>query len=89
MQLCFVQLRDISKICSFLSHSGPEKVISVFISSRLDDCNALFSGISHCNLHRLQLSQNAAPGFHNTLKKNTTVHQSFQSIIGCLVLEWM
>ncbi|KAF7651420.1 hypothetical protein LDENG_00111350, partial [Lucifuga dentata] len=37
-----------------------KKVIHAFISSRLDYCNELYSGISKRNIHRLQIIQNAA-----------------------------
>ncbi len=60
VQSCFAQLRQLMKIKSFLSFADFEKVIHAFISSRLDYCNALYSGISQRNLQRLQLIQNAA-----------------------------
>ncbi|KAF7653084.1 hypothetical protein LDENG_00087530 [Lucifuga dentata] len=60
IQTCFLQLRQISKVRSFLSFSDLEKVIHAFISSRLYYCNALYSGISKGNIHQLQLIQNAA-----------------------------
>ena len=56
----FFQLRTIAKIKSFLSPKDLEKVIHAFISSRLDYCNSLYTGISHSSLSRLQLVQNAA-----------------------------
>ncbi|KAF7645912.1 hypothetical protein LDENG_00196260 [Lucifuga dentata] len=59
-QSCFFQRRQITKIKSFLNFKDVEKVIHAFISSRLDYCNALYSGISKRNIHRLQLIQNAA-----------------------------
>lgn len=43
---CFYRLRCISKIRSFLSWPDLEKVIHYFISSRLDYCNSLYSGLS-------------------------------------------
>jgi len=46
--------------CSFLSPTDLEKVVYAFISSRLDYCNALYSGSSKGNIRRLQLIQNAA-----------------------------
>ncbi len=45
VQSCFAQLRQLTKIKSFLSPADLEKVIRAFISSRLDYCNALYSGI--------------------------------------------
>ncbi|KAF7653025.1 hypothetical protein LDENG_00087880, partial [Lucifuga dentata] len=60
IQTCFLQLRQISKIKSLLSFSDLEKIFYAFISSRLDNCNALYSGISKGNIHQLQLIENTA-----------------------------
>ena len=60
VQCCFIQLRQLAKVRPFLTTPDLEKVIHAFISSRLDYCNALYSGISKHNIHRLQLIQNAA-----------------------------
>lgn len=60
MQSCVTQLWQISKIYSFLSWPNLEKVSPAFISSRLDHYIALYSSISHRNMHRPQLIQNAA-----------------------------
>ena len=56
----FFQLRQISKIKPFLSRLDLEKVSHALISSRLDYCNSLYSGITNASLNRLQLVQNAA-----------------------------
>ncbi len=56
----FYQLRVISKLKSFLSFQELEKVIHAFITSRLDYCNSLYSGLPQSSLSRLQLVQNAA-----------------------------
>ena len=60
VQSCFYQLRNISKIKSFLSFTDLEKVIHAFISSRIDYCNALYSGLPKKVISRLQLVQNSA-----------------------------
>ncbi|KAF7666430.1 hypothetical protein LDENG_00106200, partial [Lucifuga dentata] len=41
MQTCFFQLRQITKMKSFLSFTDVQKVIHAFIYSRLEYCNAL------------------------------------------------
>ncbi len=69
VQSCFAQLRKLTKIKSFLSLADLEKDINAFISSRLDYCNVLYSGISKRNLQRLQLIQNAAARLLTRTKK--------------------
>ena len=49
VQSCFFQLRNIAKIKSFISFSDLEKVIHAFITSRLDYCNSLYSGLNKKN----------------------------------------
>ncbi len=70
LQSCFAQLRQLSKIKSFLSPTDLEKVSHAFISCRLDYCNALYSGLSRRNLQRLQLIQNAAARLLTGSKRN-------------------
>ncbi len=53
----FFQLRLLSKAKSFLSYKNLEKVIHAFITSKLDYCNSLYTGISQTALSRLQLVQ--------------------------------
>ncbi len=56
----FFHLRSISKLKSILSFADMEKVVHVFVSSRLDYCNVLFLGLNPHSLSRLQLVQNSA-----------------------------
>ncbi len=65
----FYQLRVISKLKSFLSFQDLEKVIHAFITSCLDYCNSLYSGLPQSSLSRLQLVQNAAARLLTGAKK--------------------
>lgn len=56
----FFHLRNIAKVRNFLSFEDAEKLIHAFVTSRLDYCNALFSGCSNTCIKNLQLIQNAA-----------------------------
>ena len=56
----FYHLSNIAKIRSILSSRDAETLIHSFVSSRLDYCNALFSGLPKCVTRGLQLAQNAA-----------------------------
>ena len=60
VQSCYLQLRNIAKIKSFLSPPDLEIVIHALISSRLDYCNSLFYGLNKKVTSRLQLIQNSA-----------------------------
>jgi len=43
-----------------LSLTNAEQLVNVFMSSRLDYCNALLGGCPACLINKLQLFQNAA-----------------------------
>jgi len=59
-KICFLHLRNISKIRPFLSFSDAETLVHAFVSSRLDYCNSLFVGIHKKHLQKLQYIQNSA-----------------------------
>lgn len=65
----FYHLKIIAKLKPFLSFNDLETVVHAFISSRLDYCNSLYVGISHQQLSRLQLVQNAAARLLTGTKK--------------------
>ena len=48
------QLRNISRICKYLSHNATEQIIHSFITSRLDNNNAFLYGLPANELYRLQ-----------------------------------
>lgn len=81
----FYQLRTLAKIKSFLSPKDLEKVIHAFISSRLDYCSSLYTGISHSSMSRLQLVQNAAARLLTTLALSWPLSTGFQCGSGLIL----
>ncbi len=53
----FFHLKNISKLRPMLSMANAEMLFHVFMTSRLDYCNALLGG---CLINKLQMVQNAA-----------------------------
>ena len=43
-----------------LSQNAAVQLIHAFVTSKLDSCNALLTGLPHSTIYRLQLVQNAA-----------------------------
>ena len=56
----YIELRRISSSCQCLTVDATKTLISAFVLSRLDYCNALLSGVPQYLLDRLQRVQNAA-----------------------------
>ncbi|XP_068507191.1 uncharacterized protein [Syngnathus scovelli] len=67
-RIAFFHLRNIAKIRPILSTGDAETIIHAFITSRLDYCDALFSGVPKSSIKRLQLVQNAARVLSRTRK---------------------
>ena len=65
----FFHLRNIAKVRPFINQKDAEKLVHAFISSRLDYCNALFTGLPKKNTERLQLIQNSAARLLTRTKK--------------------
>jgi len=59
-KLAFFHLRRIAQLHPFISIKDAETVIHAFVSSRLDYCNALFTGLPASSISRLQYIQNSA-----------------------------
>lgn len=73
VKISFFQLRLLSKVKSFLSRADLERAIHAFISSRLDYCNALYTGLNQSLLNRLQMVQNAAARLLTNVHKHTHI----------------
>ena len=56
----FYHLHNLSRIRKYLSQDTLETLVHAFITSRLDQCNALLYGLPKLQLHKLQRVQNAA-----------------------------
>ena len=60
VQSCFLTIRELSKIKSFLTYEHLRTAISTFVFSKLDYCNALYYGVNGNLLRKMQLVQNCA-----------------------------
>ncbi len=56
----FYQLRRISRIRRFITLPAAKTLVHSFVSSRLDYCNSVLSGLPNCDIQKLQCVQNAA-----------------------------
>jgi len=65
----FFHLRNVAKVRPFLTQKDAEKLVHAFITSRLDYCNALFTGLPKKSIEKLQLIQNSAARLLTKTKK--------------------
>ena len=65
----FYHLRTLAKLKTYLPRSDLERAIHAFITSQLDYCNALYTGMDQLQLGRLQLVQNSAARLLTCSKK--------------------
>ncbi len=56
----YYHLKNIARIRCFVSSQDLEKLVHVFITSRVDYCNGLLTGLPKKTIRQLQLIQNAA-----------------------------
>ena len=63
------QLHKIGKIRQYLTQEASAQLIHAFVTSRLDYCNSLLSGLPLASLHRLQRIQNIAARILTRTKK--------------------
>jgi hypothetical protein len=67
---CYMHLRHIGQIRSYLTENAASKIIHALISSKLDNLNSLLYGLPDTCLHRLQLIQNTAARIIKLSKKS-------------------
>ncbi len=59
----YYHLKHIARFRGFVSSQDLEKLVHAFITSRVDYCNGLLTGLPKKTIRQLQLIQNAAAGY--------------------------
>jgi hypothetical protein len=67
---CYYQLRQIRLVCRRLDPDLIKSVLQAFISSRLDYCNSLYTGLPAYRLNYLQRIQNSAARVYSKTGKH-------------------
>ena len=57
---CYLELRKIAHIRPYLSVQATNKLVCAFVTSNIDYCNSLLTGIPECKVAKLQQVQNNA-----------------------------
>ncbi len=81
----FYHLKNISKLRRMLSMSNAEMLIHVFMTSRLDYCNALLGGCSARLINKLQMVQNTAARVLTRTRSMSTLARFCQHCTGSLL----
>ena len=80
----YYYIRDIRRIRHLLPLSTVTALAISLVSSKLDYCNSLYSGISQTNLNKLQRIQNSLARVITNLQNINTSHQHSKNYIGFL-----
>ena len=76
----FYHLRNIRRIRRYLSKEVTEQLVHAFVTSRLDFCNALLTGIQQQHLRKLQHVQNAAARVVCELSQRTSTSGALKDL---------
>ena len=66
---CYFEMRKIAHLRPLISEDSTKQLISSFVLSKLDYCNALYSSMTSGNMEKLQLVQNQAARLIKKLPK--------------------
>ncbi len=69
----YYHLKNIARIRCFVSSQDLEKLVHAFITSRVDYCNGLLTGLPKKTIRQLQLIQNAAARILTRTRKSSQV----------------
>ena len=76
----FYHLENIAKVKNFMSSVDLEKFIHAFITSRVDYCNGLFTGLPTKTIKPLQIIQNAAARLLTRTKRKDHITPILKSL---------
>ena len=76
----FYHLKNIAKLRGLMSKQDLEKLVHAFISSRVDYCNGLFTGLPKKTIKQLQLIQNAAARVLTRTKRSDHITPVLRSL---------
>ena len=81
---CRFALFNIRKIRPYLTQYATQLLVQTLVSSRLDYCNALLTGLPACMVKPLQMIQNTAARLVFNQPKRTHVTRYLLTSTGCL-----
>jgi hypothetical protein len=79
-KVCYLELRRIAHIRSFLTPEAANKLACAFVISRLDYCNSLLTGIPSYLLNKLQQIQNNAARLISKTSKREHITPVLESL---------
>ena len=77
---CHKIIKDVWKIRCLLTQSDAEKLVHAVISTKLDNCNSLYYGMSSKNMKKLQKVQNAAARLVCRTGRRDSVSQTIRNL---------
>ncbi len=76
----YYHLKNIARIRCFVSSQDLEKLVHAFITSRVDYCNGLLTGLPKKTIRQLQLIQNAAARILTRTRKSEHISPVLRSL---------
>ena len=80
VQSAWVGVRKVGHLRKFLNPLSSEKLVHAFITSHLDYCNSLLSGLPDKDISRLQRIQNASARIIKCAKRSDSISRLLQDL---------